>query len=218
MKGMGLLGRKLGMTRIFTEDGTAIPVTVIDVGGNVVVQKKTENKDNYTALQIGFDDKPLRVSNKPSIGHFQKAGIEPKRILREFRISIEAAEKYEVGQPIDITMFKPGDKVDITGKNKGKGFAGVMKRYNFRGAKATHGVHEYFRHGGSLGQNMTPGRVFKGHKMPGHQGDKRVTTQNIKIVQIREDDNAILVQGSVPGSVNSYVVIRRAIKTKKRKA
>jgi len=212
MIGIGLIGRKVGMTRIFTEDGTVLPVTVIDVNGNVVVQKRTRAADSYTAVQVGFDEKPERVTNRPDAGHFAKAGVSPKRILKEFRIAEDDLANYEVGQTIEASLFKAGDVVDIIGKTKGRGFAGVMKRYNFKGAKASHGVHEYFRHGGSLGQNLSPGRVFRGHKMPGHYGDHRITVQNVRIAQVREEDGAILIHGQVPGAKNSYIVINKAVK------
>jgi len=215
MKGIGLIGRKVGMTRIFDKDGLVIPVTVIDVSGNVVVQKKTEEKDKYTALQVGFGDRLERLTNRPTMGRMKKAGVHPKRHLKEFRVSMEEAEQYEVGKPVPLTLFKSGDMIDVTGQTKGRGFAGVMKRYNFHGADGGHGVHEYFRHGGSIGTNMTPGRTFKGKKMPGHYGDERVTIQSLKVIDVREEEQSILVYGAVPGHVNSIVFIRKAIKAKK---
>jgi len=208
----GLLGKKLGMTQVFNPNGALVGVTALEVGPCVVVQKKTADKDGYTALQIGFDEKPERRATRAEIGHASKAGTTPMRVLREFRVSPEVADKYEVGQTISLEDLAPGDILDVTGTSRGKGFTGVMKRYGFRGAKATHGVHEAFRHGGSLGQNMTPGRVMKGKKMAGHQGNSRVTMQNIEVVRVFKSDNIVFVKGPVPGGRNSFVALRSAIK------
>lgn len=211
--GLGLIGKKLGMSQIFDEHGNVVPVTVIKAGPCYVVQKKTADKEGYNAIQIGFDEviKIQRV-NKPEAGHFKKANMAPTKVLREFRVSPEDIEANEVGAIYSVDIFEPGDFVDVTGTSKGKGFAGVMKRHGFGGAPATHGSHEAFRHGGSIGQNMTPGRTMKGKKMPGHMGAKRVTTQNLKVIDVRGDTNLLLVEGAIPGPAKGYVVIKRAVK------
>ena len=210
---LGLIGKKLGMSQIFDEHGNVIPVTVIKAGPCYVVQKKSAEKEGYNAVQIGFDEviKVQRV-NKPEAGHFKKADLTPTRVLKEFKVTPEDLEANEVGSIFSVDIFEPGDFVDITGTSKGKGFAGVMKRHGFGGAPATHGSHESFRHGGSIGQNMTPGRTMKGKKMPGHMGAKKVTVQSLKIVDVRGDVNLLLIEGAVPGPSKGYVVIRRAIK------
>jgi large subunit ribosomal protein L3 len=208
----GLLGKKLGMTQVFNPDGTRLPVTAVELGPCTVVQKRTADKDGYVALQLGFTDKSEKRVNRPELGHFKKAGVTPKRYLREFRVSAEEAAKYEVGQEIGIDLFAMGDKVDIQGTTKGKGFAGVMKSYSFRGGKATHGVHEAYRHGGALGMCMTPGRVLKGKKMAGHHSYKKVTVQTMEIVRIFPEDNLAFIKGSFPGSRNSLIQISPAIK------
>nr|HPH41584.1 50S ribosomal protein L3 [Syntrophorhabdaceae bacterium] len=192
--GLGILGKKLGMTQIFREDGSIVPATVIQAGPCYVVQKKTNEKEGYTAIQLGFEEvKKVNRINKPLVGHFKKANIPPTRILKEFRVGPEEVDANEVGSQISVERFEIGDYVDITGTSKGKGFAGVMKRYGFGGSPASHGTHEYFRHGGSIGQNMTPGRTLKGKKMPGHMGNNRVTVQNLKVVEVRSDNNILLV-------------------------
>lgn len=211
--GIGLLGKKLGMTQIFGDDGSAIPVTVIKAGPCVVVQKKTMTHDGYDGLQLGFDEvgKANRV-NKPVTGHFKKVDLAPRKFLREFRVNAEEIEANEVGGEISVEMFEPGEFVDVTGTSKGKGFAGVVKKYHFKGAPASRGTHEFFRHGGSIGQNMTPGRTIKGRKMPGHMGSERVTIQNLKVVDVRGDTNILMVEGAVPGPANGLVIIKKAVK------
>jgi len=214
MAKMAILGKKLGMTQIFTTDGNRIPVTVVEAGPNVVLSIRTPEINGYSALQLAFDDqKPQRV-NKPDAGQFKKANVGPKRFIREVRLSAEDVAAYTLGQTINAAdVFRQGDPIDVTGISKGKGFQGVMKRYNFRGAQTqTHGTHEYFRHGGSIGCRMTPGRVHKGKRMGGHMGSERVTIQNLKIAQIRAEENIILVQGAIPGAVNGYVTISFAAK------
>ncbi|HPP07474.1 MAG TPA: 50S ribosomal protein L3, partial [Syntrophorhabdaceae bacterium] len=182
--GIGLLGKKLGMTQVFDEDGSVVPVTVIQAGPCFVIQKKTEKTDGYNALQFGFDEiKKVKNVNKPLTGHFKKANIAPLKFIKEFRVTDEELESTEIGAQISVDIFKPGEYVDVTGTSKGKGFAGVVKRYGFKGSPASRGTHEYFRHGGSIGQNMTPGRTMKGKKMPGHMGNERVTVQNLKVVE-----------------------------------
>lgn len=200
------------MTQVFNPNGQLIGVTAIEVGPCVVVQKKTNETDGYTAVQLGFDDKKESRTVRPEVGHFNKAGVTPKKILKEFRVTEEELSQFEIGKSIDLSSISVGEIIDISGISIGKGFAGVMKRHNFHGAKDTHGVHECFRHGGSLGQNMTPGHVMKGKKMPGHMGDRNVTVQNLEIVRVFAQDNLIFVKGPIPGSKNSYVTIRSAIK------
>jgi large subunit ribosomal protein L3 len=211
--GLGILGKKLGMTQIFDDHGNAVPVTVIKTGPCKVVQKKTSGKEGYDALQLGFDEvqKVARV-NKPLAGHFKKGSIAPMRFLREFRVTPEDVNGTEVGTEITVEIFEPGEFVDVTGTSKGKGFAGVVKKYGFKGQPASRGTHEYFRHGGSIGQNMTPGRTYKGTKMPGHMGNRRVTVQSLKIVDVRGDTNILLVEGAIPGPTNGYVIVQKAVK------
>jgi large subunit ribosomal protein L3 len=208
----GLLGKKLGMTQVFEPDGSKTCVTAIEVGPCTVVAKRTMDKDGYVALQLGYVDKKEHRVNRPQMGHFKKANVSPKRYLREFRVTQEVADSYEVGQEIDLSLFTNGDRIDIKGTSKGKGTAGVVKTYGFRGGRSTHGVHEAYRHGGSLGMCQTPGRVLKGHKMAGRHSNKTVTLQGMKIVRLFSGDNIIFVKGPVPGSRNSLVQIRPAIK------
>lgn len=212
---MGLVGRKVGMTQIFNADGHCIPVTILELGPNTIVQKKTKNtKDGYGAIQLGFAEKDHKKVTKPLAGHFKAAKVKPQWILRELRIADEAKlGELEVGQELKADLFKEGDFVDVTGTSKGKGFQGVMKRHNMKGSKQkTHGTHEYFRHPGSIGCRTTPGRVQPGKRMAGHMGDETVTTQNLKVVKIDLEQNLVLIQGAVPGAKNSYVMVRQAIK------
>ncbi len=211
--GIGLLGKKLGMTQIFGEDGAAIPVTVILAGPCAIVQKKTVSSDGYDGLQLGFQEisKANRV-NKPFGGHFKKVNVTPRSFVREFRVDAEELEAHEVGTEISVEIFEPGQYVDVTGTSKGKGFAGVIKRHHFKGAPASRGTHEFFRHGGSIGRNMTPGRTMKGTKMPGQMGSKRVTVQSLKVVDVREDTNILMVEGAIPGPTNGFVIIKKAVK------
>jgi large subunit ribosomal protein L3 len=210
----GMIGRKVGMTQIFADDGTVIPVTVIQAGPCVVVQKKEKARDGYEALQLGFGEKKNQRVNKPERGHLAKAGRGGFRVLREFRSA--DVESYSIGQDIKIEdLFKAGDRVDVTATSKGRGFAGVIKRWSFAGFPAARGTHEYFRHGGSIGNRSYPGRVFKGKKMAGQWGDERVTVQNLEVIQVRSNDNLLLVKGSVPGAANGVVLIRHSVKVKK---
>ncbi len=213
MAKMAILGKKLGMTQIFSTDGNRIPVTVIEAGPNLVLGLRTPDKHGYSALQLGFDDQKEHRVNKPDMGQFKKAGVTPKRFIREVRLEPETVANYSVGQTLTVAdVFKVGDPVDVTGISKGKGFQGVMKRHNFGGFEASHGTHEYFRHGGSIGCRMTPGRVHKGKRMAGHMGAERVTVQNLKVVGIKPEENLLLVLGAVPGPVNGYVTVRFATK------
>ncbi len=207
----GLIGRKIRMTQVFGADGSVVPVTVIETGPCVVVQKKDMRQDGYNALQLGFGHRKSRRVNKPQQGHMRKAGKEPFKILREFRIG--EVSKYEIGQEIKLSdLFKIGDRVDVTGTSKGKGFAGVIKRWRFGGFPAGHGTHETFRHGGSIGNRSYPGRVFKGKKMAGHLGNERVSVQNLEVIAVREESNLLLVKGAVPGSNRGILLIRQAVK------
>jgi len=207
---LGIIGRKLGMTQVFREDGSVVPATVVEAGPCTVVQKKTKEKDGYDALQLGFLPKNSKRVNKPLSGHFKKAGAGPFEFVKEFRV--ESVEGFESGGEVTLTLFKAGDIVDITGLSKGRGFAGVVKRHGFHGSPGSHGTHEYFRHGGSVGANTYPHHVFKGHRMPGHYGNQRVTIQNIKVLDIKEDQNLILLQGGIPGSRHGLILIRSATK------
>ncbi|GAK53449.1 50S ribosomal protein L3 [Candidatus Moduliflexus flocculans] len=210
---IGILGRKLGMTQIFDENNNALPVTVIEAGPCPVVQKKTVKTDSYNAVQLGFLDKKRQRLTKPELGHFDKANVPAKRYLREFRLTEEEIGQYETGQEIKVNIFQAGDFIDVTGTSKGKGFSGVIKRHHFAGSsEMSHGTHEYFRHGGSIGSATYPGKVFKGRKMAGQKGNEQVTVQNLKIVEVREETNVILVLGSVPGATNSLVMVRKAVK------
>ncbi|HOP86269.1 MAG TPA: 50S ribosomal protein L3 [Syntrophorhabdaceae bacterium] len=211
--GIGLLGKKLGMTQVFDENGNIVPVTVIQAGPCFVIQKKTEKTDGYNAIQFGFDEiKKVKNVNKPMTGHFKKANITPLKFIKEFRVTEEELESNEIGSQISVDIFQIGEYVDVTGISKGKGFAGVVKRHGFKGSPASRGTHEYFRHGGSIGQNMTPGRTMKGKKMPGHMGNEKVTVQNLKVVEVRGDTNILMIRGAIPGPANGYVVIKKAVK------
>ena len=215
-KTLGIIGRKIGMTQVFLEDGSILPATVVEAGPCKVIQKKTKEKDGYEALQLGFLPKNARLVNKPLAGHFKKAGAEPYAVLREFRV--EGVEGMELGQEVTLDLFKPGDVVDVTGWSKGRGFAGVIKRHGFHGFPASRGTHEYFRHGGAISAHTYPGRVFKGHRMPGQYGNERITVQNIRVVDVKEDQNLILLEGGIPGARNGWVLIRSATKVRKSSA
>jgi large subunit ribosomal protein L3 len=211
--GIGLIGKKLGMTQIFGENGSIIPVTVVKTGPCFVVQKKTVESDGYNALQVGFEEitKISRV-NKPRMGHFKKASLPPMTRLKEFRVDTEGLSGYETGTEVPIGLFEPGDFVDVTGVSIGKGYAGVMKRHNFAGAPGGHGTHEFFRHGGSIGNNTTPGRTLKGKKMAGQMGNKKVTVQSLKVVEVRGDTNIVMIEGALPGPRNGYLILKKAVK------
>jgi len=208
----GLLGRKLGMSTIFDQEGNAIPVTVLEVGPCAVVQVKTLEKDGYSGVQLGFDEKRQKSTNQALRGHFQKAQVPPKRFVLEIGLS-QPNPELKPGQEIKLEqVFKVNEFVDVVGWTKGRGFQGVFKRWGFRGSDGAHGTHEYFRHGGSIGTNTTPGRVLKGKKMAGHYGNERVKMENLKIVEIKPEDNLMLVKGSVPGPKNRYIVVFHAVK------
>lgn len=207
----GLIGRKIGMTQVYNPEGNVIPVTVIETGPCVVVQKKQTEKDGYTALQIGFGTRKAQRINKPLKGHMAKAHKGAFEVLREFRL--DDVSGYEVGQEIKAAdLFKAGDRIDVAGTSKGHGFSGVIKRWSFGGFPGSHGTHEYFRHGGSIGNRSYPGRVRKGKKMAGHWGDEEISVQNIEVIDIRAEENLLLVRGAVPGAKRGLLVLRRAAK------
>lgn len=199
------------MSQLFDDTGNVIPVTVVETGPCVVVQKKEVGKDGYNALQLGFGTRKNQRVNRPLRGHMAKAEKGSFRVLREFRM--DDVSGYEVGQELKVAdLVQPGDRVDVTGRSKGRGFAGVMKRWDFGGFSRTHGTHEYFRHGGSIGNRSYPGKVFKGKRMAGHWGDERVSIQNLRVVAVRPEENLLLVKGAVPGSNGGTVLVRRAVK------
>ncbi|MEI6871579.1 MAG: 50S ribosomal protein L3 [Verrucomicrobiota bacterium] len=206
---IGLLGKKLGMTRVYDASGIATAVTVIEAGGNVVVQTKTHEKEGYAAIQVGFEDQKPQRLNKPELGHFKKGDAAPKKLLKEFRSAGDGSEFG--GASLEVTQFEVGDIVDVIGKSKGKGFQGVMRKHNAAGQPMSHGSMMH-RRTGAIGMRSTPGRIWKNASMPGHMGDERVTVQNLRIVQVRLEDGVILVAGAVPGPTGSYVVVRPAIK------
>ena len=205
-----IIGKKIGMTQIFDEKGRVVPVTVVEAGPCVVTQKKTVENDGYDAIQVGFgDQKPQRVS-KPLTGHFKKGDVAPKKTLKEFRMSDCSA--YNVGDLIKADVFESGDKVDVTGTSKGKGYAGVIKRWNFQRLKETHGSGPVARHGGSNGACSSPSRVWKGLKMTGHLGAEKVTVQNLAVVKVDAENNLIAVKGAIPGPNGGTVVLRDSVK------
>jgi large subunit ribosomal protein L3 len=209
---LGLIGRKVGMTRIFDETGVSTPVTVIEVEPNHVTQVKTDHTDGYSALQVTVGSRrPNRVTN-PLKGHFAKAGTAPGRGLWEFRVDAQIASQYEAGAVLTLALFETEQKVDVSGTSIGRGFAGVMRRHGFKGGRATHGNSKAHRKPGSIGQNQDPGRVFKGKKMAGHMGNKVRTQQNLEVVRIDAERNLILVRGSIPGPRGFDVVIRPSVK------
>ena len=205
-----IIGKKLGMTQVFTDDGRVQPVTVIEAGPCYVTQIKTKETDGYEAVQVAYGEIKAKNVNKCQTGAFKKAGVEPKRVMKEFKYN--DITKFALGQEIKADMFAEGDIVDVTGTSKGHGFTGVIKRWNQRRLKMTHGVGPVHREVGSMGANSTPSRVFKGKKMPGHYGHETITVQNLKVVRVDADRNIILVKGSVPGPIESIVTIKSAAK------
>ena len=206
----GLLGKKLGMTQLFDEAGKIIPVTVVEAGPCVVVQKKTVENDGYEAVQVGFADIKEKNVNKPMKGHFEKAGVAAKRFLKEFKL--EDAASMNVGDEIKADVFAEGEKVDITGTSKGHGFAGAIKRHNQHRLKETHGTGPVHRHAGSMGACSDPSRVFKGKKLPGHMGCETVTIQNLDVVCVDVEKNLLLVRGAIPGPKGGLVIVKSAVK------
>lgn len=207
-----ILGKKIGMTQVFNEDGTVVPVTVIEAGPIKVVQKKSVEKDGYNAIQVGYDDVKEKRVNKPLKGHFEKANVEVKRYLREIRT--DNIDDYEIGQEIKADVFAPGDRVDVVGTSKGKGYQGVIKRHNQHRGPMSHGS-KYHRGIGSMGASAHPSRIFKGKKMPGHMGHERVTVQNLEIVRVDAEKNFILVKGAVPGPKGGLIILKESVKASK---
>jgi large subunit ribosomal protein L3 len=209
---IGIFGRKRGMTRVFTEEGMSVPVTVIEVDPNRVTQIKSEDSDGYRSVQVTFGRRRANLVNKPVSGHFAKAGVEAGEGLWEIRLSEGEGEELEAGSELKVDMFEAGERVDVTGTSKGKGFAGTVKRHNFRMQDATHGNSLAHRAPGSIGQCQTPGRVFKGKKMAGQMGDERVTTQNLEVVRVDAERNLLLIKGAVPGATGGTVMVRPSVK------
>jgi large subunit ribosomal protein L3 len=208
----GLIGRKVGMTQVFTEDGSVVPCTVIEAR-TIVVGKRTRERDGYDALVLGLGERKAKHANKPLAGSFAKAGLSPKRAVREFRCSGEYAAKYEVGHELKVDeVFAEGQFVDVQGLTRGRGFQGVIRRHNFQGPVNGHGTHEYKRHGGSIGTNMTPGRTLRGLRMPGHWGNEKATVLSQRVVKILPEEQLVLVRGGLPGARNSLVMVRGAVK------
>ena len=200
---VALIGKKLGMTQLYNESEHLIPVTILQAGPCPVVQLRTDEDNGYSGVQLAFDEIPARKVNKPVAGQFAKAGVDPHRVLKEFR----TGEDYEVGQVLDVSQFAVGDGVQVTGRSKGKGFAGVVKRHNFGGHGASHGTPDRVRHGGAIGQGTDPGKVWKGKKMPGHMGSEQVTVRGLEVVRIDAERNLLFIKGAVPGGANGYVTV-----------
>jgi len=215
---MGLLGRKIGMTQVFHEDGTALGVTAVSVGPCVVVAQRTPEKHGYSAVQLGFEEEVPRLLSRPSAGYFAKANVgKPLRHLREVRLEPQDVAKYEVGKVLRaVDVFKEGDVIDVTGTTKGKGYQGVMKRHRMAGDTDTHGTHEFFRHGGSIGCRLTPGRVHKGKRMSGLMGNVKCTSSDLVIVKVMEDKDVVLVKGAIPGPANGLILIKGSVKDVKK--
>ncbi|NBD35387.1 MAG: 50S ribosomal protein L3 [Chloroflexi bacterium] len=211
----GILGKKVGMTQVFREDGSVVPVTVIEAGPCYVTQLRTEDRDGYRAVQLGYEPAKEKHLTMGQMGHLDRAGVPPLRYLREIRIRED--EAFELGQEVQVDIFEPGERVDVVGKSKGRGFAGVVKRYGFAGGPKTHGQSDRLRAPGSVGACASPGRVWKGQRMPGRMGGKRVTSQNIEVVLVDPDRNLLAVKGSVPGPKGGFVIVKEARKQRVRK-
>ena len=203
----GLIGKKIGMTQVYNEEGTMIPVTLVEAGPCTVFQVKSINNDGYEAVQVGFGECKEKHVNKPLNGQFKKSGVQPKKILMEF--NIVPGFNYKQGQEFNVSLFKEGDRVHVSGISKGAGFAGVIKRHNFHRQPETHGQTEYLRHPGSIGQASSPSRVFKGMRMAGHKGNKSVTVKNLEIVKVDIENNMLVIKGAVPGANNNIVAITK---------
>ncbi|MCK9685759.1 50S ribosomal protein L3 [Scleromatobacter humisilvae] len=214
---LGLLGRKVGMMRIFTDDGDAVPVTVIDVSNNRVTQVKTVDTDGYTGVQVAFGTRKASRVIKPAAGHLAKAGVEAGTILKEFRVAPEVATEYKPGTVVPVSLFEVGQLVDVQGTSIGKGFTGTIKRHNFSSQRASHGNSRSHNVPGSISMAQDPGRVFPGKRMSGHLGDVTVTVQNLDIVRVDAERSLLLVRGAIPGSRNGHVVVRHAVKVKAKK-
>ena len=206
---IGLIGKKLGMSQVFASDGTLVPVTIIQAGPCTVLQKKTAQRDGYTALQLGFGAHKPQRATKPLLGHCKAAGAGPFKVLREFPIA--EVDQYEVGSELTAAqVFQVGELVDVIGRTKGRGYTGVVKRHGMSGFPGSHGTHEYFRHGGSIGNRSYPGRIFKGKRMAGQYGNKRMTVLHLRVVEVRPDSHLLLVRGAVPGARGGLVLVRKA--------
>jgi large subunit ribosomal protein L3 len=214
---LGLLGRKVGMMRIFTDDGDSIPVTVLDVSNNRVAQIKTPETDGYAAVQVAFGQRRASRVNKAAAGHYAKAGVEAGTMLKEFRVEAAKAAEFKTGDTLAVSLFEVGQKIDVQGTSIGKGYAGTIKRYNFASGRATHGNSRSHNVPGSIGMAQDPGRVFPGKRMTGHMGDVTVTTQNLEIARIDAERQLLLVKGAVPGAKNGQVIVKPAVKTKAKK-
>lgn len=214
----GLIGKKVGMTQVFDGDGNMVPVTIIDTSSCVVVGKRTQEKDKYTAIAIGFGEAKEAKLNKPDAGHVKKSGAPARKLVKEFRLSADEVAKFNVGDAIKPDMFKKGELVDVSGVTKGRGSQGVVKRWKFRGFGQTHGTHEYRKHPGAVGQRKTPGRVYPNKKMPGHYGVENVTTQNLLVVDVLNDKGLLLVKGGIAGHNDGIVIVKPAIKLAMRTA
>jgi len=214
---LGLLGRKVGMMRIFTDDGDAVPVTVIDVSNNRVTQVKSVDTDGYTGVQVAFGTRKASRVIKPAAGHFAKAGVEAGTILKEFRVTPEIAAEYKPGTVVPVGLFEVGQLVDVQGTSIGKGFTGTIKRHNFSSQRASHGNSRSHNVPGSISMAQDPGRVFPGKRMSGHMGDETVTVQNLDIIRVDAERSLLLVRGAIPGSKNGHVVVRHAVKVKAKK-
>ena len=214
---LGLLGRKVGMMRIFTDDGDAVPVTVIDVSNNRVTQVKTVDTDGYTGVQVAFGTRKASRVLKPQAGHLAKAGVEAGTILKEFRVTPEIAAEYKPGTVVPVGLFEVGQLVDVQGTSIGKGFMGTIKRHNFSSQRASHGNSRSHNVPGSISMAQDPGRVFPGKRMSGHMGDETVTVQNLDIIRVDAERSLLLVRGAIPGSKNGHVVVRHAVKVKAKK-
>ena len=210
----GILGKKVGMTQIFDEKGEVVPVTVIEAGPCFVAQIKTVERDGYSAIQLGFDETKPRRLTKPQLKHLQKSNLPALRVLREIRLEETDVAELEEGQKLTVDLFVPGEYVDVAGISKGRGFAGVVKRHSFSGGPKTHGQSDRHRAPGSIGACTTPGRVFKGKRMPGHMGGDRITVQNLEVVMVDPERNLLAIRGAVPGAKNGLVEIREARKTR----
>jgi large subunit ribosomal protein L3 len=215
---LGLLGRKVGMMRIFTDDGDTVPVTVLDVSNNRVTQVKTDSTDGYHAIQVAFGERKASRVTKPEAGHLAKAGVMAGEILREFRVTPEVAAEYAPGATLPVSLFAVGQLVDVQGTSIGKGYAGTIKRHNFASQRASHGNSRSHNVPGSISMAQDPGRVFPGKKMTGHMGDETVTTQNLSVVRVDEARSLLLVRGAVPGAKNGHVIVRPAVKAKNKGA
>jgi len=212
---LGLLGRKVGMMRVFTDDGVSIPVTVVDVSNNRVTQVKTQENDGYVALQVTFGARKASRVNKPAAGHLAKAGVEAGEIIREFRVPAETATQYQAGATVSVAaVFAAGQKVDVQGTTIGKGYAGTIKRHNMSSQRASHGNSRSHNVPGSIGMAQDPGRVFPGKRMTGHLGDDLVTTQNLDVIRIDEARQLLMIKGAIPGSAGGFVTVRPAVKAK----